>query len=93
MKYFTRLVLFFFLIIFTFLYLHSVNTLSGSGEKILQLRQELARQEKENRSFSLKLSSNFRLYNIDQKAKEIGMIDKAKFVYLKKPVALVVSKR
>lgn len=93
MKILVRTSLLILVLVFSVLYFTRVTSLSGSGEKIVELKTELAMREKENRSLLIAIDKQYQIAEIDEKAQKAGLVFGQKFVYVKTPSPLAVSKR
>lgn len=93
MKTLVRVSLLIPILVFSVLYFTTVTSLSGSGEKIVELKAELSKLEKQNRSLFIAVDKQYHIAEIDEKAQKAGLVFSPKFVYVKIPSSLAVSKR
>ena len=88
-----RFIIFCLIITGSVFYFTTTTELSGSGNKIANLRQEVEMLDYQNRILSSQLSQRYFLGEVEEQAVDQGMVSNAKFVYVKIPSSLVVSRR
>lgn len=93
MKILLRVSLFIAIPIFSLFYFTTIASLAGSGEKIVELKTEISKLERDNRSLLIALNDQSYIAEIEQKAKGKGLVFDPKIVYVKIPSSLAVSKR
>lgn len=93
MKIIVNSIFFVLILFFALWYFSSVTRLSRMGDQIVQLKHDLSQLERENRDLYIALSKHSYAARIEEQAKRGGMVFDAKFVYIKTPSSLAVSKR
>jgi len=81
------------IITFGVLYFLNITSLTSTGGSILDLNNELATLERENREMQLVLGKSLSLANIEARAVDEGLVNDDYFVYVAIPSSLVVSKK
>lgn len=80
--------------IIVFIWYFSVTTgLAQVGKTIIDLKAEIKQNEQQNQQLSTEINYRLSLSELETQMQDRGLVNSAKYVYLKTPSSLVVSRK